>query len=104
MHFNVAARTREIGIRMAVGAKAVDILQLVVGSGARLALVGIALGAFASIWVTDVLGGIVFGIQPNDPWSFAAAALVLTTVALAACLFPALRAAHLDPLSALREE
>jgi predicted permease len=104
MHFTVAARTREIGIRMAVGARAADILHLVIGSGAKLAIIGIAAGALASIWVTDALAGMLFAIQPTDPWSFAGAAVVLTTVAIAACFFPALRAAHLDPISALRDE
>lgn len=104
MHLTVTARTREIGIRMAVGARAGDILHLVIGSGAKLAIMGIAAGAFASAWVTDVLAGILFAIKPTDLWSFAGAAIVLTLVAIAACLFPALRAAHLDPISAMRDE
>ncbi|HXB69877.1 MAG TPA: ABC transporter permease [Candidatus Acidoferrales bacterium] len=104
MHFAVAAKTREIGIRIAVGARAADILGLVLSDGVRLALAGIAAGALASAWTTEALAGLLFGVKPTDPASFAAAATVLATVAVAACYLPARRAARLDPVAALREE
>jgi putative ABC transport system permease protein len=104
MHFAVAAKTREIGIRIAVGARAADILALVVGDGARLALAGIAAGALASAWTTEALASLLFGVKPTDPASFAGAATVLAAVAVVACCLPARRAASLDPVAALREE
>ena len=104
MHFAVAAKTREIGIRIAVGARHADILRLVVGDGARLALAGIAAGAFASAWTTEALRNLLFGVTPGDPASFAAATALLAAVAVTACYLPARRAARLDPVSALREE
>jgi predicted permease len=104
MHFAVAAKTREIGIRMAVGARASDILGLVLGDGARLAAAGIVAGALASAWTTEALSGLLFGVKPTDPASFAGAAAVLATVAVLACYMPARRAARLDPVAALREE
>ena len=104
MHFAVAAKTREIGIRIAVGARAADILGLVVRDGARLALMGIAAGALASAWTTEALANLLYGVKPTDPLSFAAAGGLLAIVALMACYLPARRAAHLDPIAALREE
>ena len=104
MHFAVSAKTREIGIRMAVGARAGDILGLVMTDGAKLALAGIGAGALASMWVTEALSSLLFAVKPSDPASFAGAAGVLAGVALAACYLPARRAARLDPVRALREE
>jgi predicted permease len=104
MHFAVAAKTREIGVRMAVGARAVDILALVLGDGARLAIAGIATGAIASTWVTDALAAMLFQVKPTDAASFASAAGILFLVAVVACYLPARRAARLDPITALREE
>ncbi|HLW76287.1 MAG TPA: ABC transporter permease, partial [Bryobacteraceae bacterium] len=97
MHFAVSAKTREIGIRMAVGARASDILHSVIAGGTRLALAGIAVGAFVSVWITQLLASMLFQLEPTDPISFAAAAAILTMVAIAASLLPAVRAARLDP-------
>ena len=104
MHFAVAAKTREIGIRIAVGARNADIFRLVVGDGARLALAGIVAGALASAWTTEALRNLLFGVTPGDPASFAASTAMLATVAVIACYLPARRAARLDPVTALREE
>jgi putative ABC transport system permease protein len=104
MHFSVAAKTREIGIRMAVGARSVNIARLVIGDGARLAATGIAAGAIGSVWTNDVLSGLLFGVKATDPASFGAAAALLAVVSVMACWLPARRAARLDPVAALREE
>jgi predicted permease len=104
MHFAVAAKTREIGIRMAVGARASNIFGLVIGDGARLALWGIAVGSVVSMWTTTALSGMLFTVKPTDPISFASAAAILVAVALGACYLPARRAATLDPVVALRED
>jgi putative ABC transport system permease protein len=104
MHFSVAAKTREIGIRVALGARGTDILRLVLTDGARLAIAGVAAGALGAEWTNDVLSGILFGVKPTDPASFLAAAGLLAAVAIAACTLPAVRAARLDPVTALREE
>jgi putative ABC transport system permease protein len=104
MHFAVIAKTREIGIRIAVGARGADIAWLVIGDGARLAVAGIVVGAFASAWATEALAGLLFGVQSTDPVSFAAAAAILTAIAVGACYLPARRAARLDPVAALREQ
>ncbi len=104
MHFAVAAKTREIGIRMAVGARALNIVGLVIGDGTKLALLGIAAGGVLSMWTTAALSGMLFEVKPTDPASFATAAGILLAVAMGACYLPARRAAQLDPLSALREE
>jgi putative ABC transport system permease protein len=104
MHFSVAAKTREIGIRIAVGARSVNIARLVIGDGVRLAATGIAAGAIGSVWTNDVLSGLLFGVKTTDPVSFGAAAALLAVVSVMACWLPARRAARLDPVAALREE
>jgi putative ABC transport system permease protein len=102
--FSVAQRTREIGIRMALGAQAGDVLRLVLRQGLGLSLVGVALGIAASLAGTRVLRGLLYGVAPTDPATFAAVALLLVTVALFACLIPARRALRVDPVVALRHE
>jgi putative ABC transport system permease protein len=102
--FSVAQRTREIGIRMALGAQARDVLRLVMRQGLTLSLLGIAAGICVSLAGTRVLAGLLYGVAPTDPTTFAAVALLLGVVALAACLVPARRALSVDPIVALRYE
>ncbi|MBI2690087.1 MAG: ABC transporter permease [Acidobacteria bacterium] len=102
--YSVTQRTQEIGVRMALGASGANVLQLVVGQGGRLALIGVVLGLIGAAAVTKVMKKLLFQIEPADTTTFAAAAVVLGTVALAASLLPALRAARINPVVALRNE
>jgi predicted permease len=102
IQYSVATRTQEIGLRMAVGARAGDVFRLVVGEGLLLCLAGLALGLVGAWWLGRAGSSLLFGVSAGDPWTFATASLLLTVVALAACYFPARRAATLDPVVALR--
>jgi putative ABC transport system permease protein len=102
--YGVAQRTREVGLRVALGATAGDVLRLILSSGVRLLAAGLALGVAAAALATRFLGSLVFGVSPLDPGTFAAAAMVLVTVAAAANVVPALRALRVDPAVALRGE
>jgi putative ABC transport system permease protein len=100
----VTERTREIGVRAALGATRRELLALVVGRGMGLATLGVAIGAGASLALARLLGELLFGVAPFDPITFASVAVLLLAVALAACLVPAWRAARVDPVIALRSE
>jgi putative ABC transport system permease protein len=102
--YGVSQRTREIGIRMALGAGQGEVLSLVVGQGMKLLLLGIAAGTFAAWLLTPVMSGLLFAIRPSDPLTFASSALFLALVAVLACYIPARRAAKVDPMVALRSE
>ncbi|HEX7181626.1 MAG TPA: ABC transporter permease [Thermoanaerobaculia bacterium] len=102
--YTVVQRRQEIGIRMALGARAEHVVRSVLRQGLALIAGGAALGALASLWLGRFLSGLVFGIGTTDLTTFAAVALLLTTTALLASMVPALRAAHLDPASVLRSE
>jgi putative ABC transport system permease protein len=102
--YSVSQRTREIGIRVALGAQADDVLGLVVGQGLRLAVLGIAVGLAAALALTRVLSSYLYGINPRDPLTFAAVSVLLVLTALAACYIPARRAAMVDPMVSLRYE
>jgi predicted permease len=100
----VSQRTREIGIRMALGAQQNKILRMVVGQGARVALLGIAIGLVASFGLTRIMSSMLFGVSATDPLTFAAVLVLLLAAALAACWIPARRASRVDPMVALRHE
>ena len=102
--YEVARRTREIGIRMALGAHSGDVLRLVIGQGLVLAASGAAIGISVALGVTRFLNSLLYGVKPADPLTFAAVALFLAAVALLACYIPARRAMRVDPMVALRYE
>jgi putative ABC transport system permease protein len=104
MSYAVARRTREVGVRMALGARAADVLRLVLAQGAAAIAVGVALGIGGSLVLTRTLQTLLYGVSPTDPVTFAAVALLLGSVALGASYVPARRATRVDPLVALRSE
>jgi predicted permease len=104
MTYVVSQRTREIGIRMALGAQVRDVLKLVLGQGLKLVFLGVALGTAASLAVTRLVKSLLLGVSATDPLTFVAIAALLTLVALLACWIPARRATKVDPMVALRCE
>ena len=104
MAYTVSLQTREIGVRMALGAQQTSILRLVLLNGFRLVAAGVLFGLLASFALTRFLAGQISGVSVTDPWTFAAVVAVVVSVGVAACLLPARRAARVDPLLALRYE
>jgi putative ABC transport system permease protein len=102
--YSVSQRTAELGLRMALGATPQGVLRLIVVEGMKVALVGIAVGVLGGVAVGRAVSSLVFGVAVRDPATFTGVALMLATVALAACAIPARRAAKVDPMVALRYE
>ena len=104
LSYSVAQRRREIGVRMAMGAGARDVIKLVVGQAMLLAFAGVAIGLGAAFALTRLMRALLFGVSPTDPMTFGLVALILVAVALLAALVPARRATKVDPMIALRSE
>jgi ABC-type antimicrobial peptide transport system permease subunit len=104
MAFAVARRTREIGVRMAMGARPGRLVGMVLGQAIRLSALGIGLGLLGSLWLTRFLETLLYETRPIDGPAYAAAALILAAVAVVAALLPALRATRVDPVVSLRSE
>ena len=104
LSYLVSRRTREIGIRVAIGARRPDVIRMILGSGLSLALVGITGGIVLAFGITRLLRGLLHGVTPADPATFAAVALLLTLVAILASAVPAWRASRVDPVVALKSE
>jgi putative ABC transport system permease protein len=102
--YSVAQRTREIGVRIALGARTTDVHRLVLGRTLRLLAFGLLAGTAGALAVTRLMAGLLFEVAPWDPAAFAAGSVVLASVAIAAAWLPARRAARVDPMTALRSE
>jgi putative ABC transport system permease protein len=104
MSYAVTQRAHELGIRVALGARAGEVMKLVLGQGMKLAASGVAVGVLASFGLTRLIKGLLFGVDAADPLTFGSIALLLLSVALLSCYFPARRATKVDPIVALRQE
>lgn len=102
--YSVAQRTREIGLRRALGAKESDVLKLVLGEGFFVISIGLALGLLVAFGATRLIAGFLYGVAPTDPLTFVGVPVLLGLIALGACYIPARRATKVDPLVALRYE
>lgn len=104
MMYVVSQRTREIGIRMALGANVRDVLRMIVSQGMRMVMIGLVLGLAGAFALTRVFASLLLGVGTTDPLTFVGVAVLLVLIALLACWIPARRATKVDPLVALRQE
>ena len=104
MAYSVSQRTAEIGLRVALGAQRGDVFQLILGQGVKLTLLGVLIGLVPALGIARLFASLLFGVGATDPATFVSIALLLVSVALAACIFPARRALAVDPIQALRTE
>jgi putative ABC transport system permease protein len=104
MAYSVSRRTREIGVRAALGAGSGDILRMILGQGMRTIFIGLAIGIAGSLVLTRTVESLLFGVTATDPLTFASVALLLMVIAIVACYIPARRATKVDPVIALRYE
>jgi ABC-type antimicrobial peptide transport system permease subunit len=102
LSYSVTERTREFGVRLAIGAHRRDVLYLVLGRAARLAGLGICVGVVASAALSRLMTSLLYGVMPTDTWTYGAVALILFLVSMLAAYLPALRATRVDPVVALR--
>jgi ABC-type antimicrobial peptide transport system permease subunit len=102
MSYTVSQGTRELGLRMALGAGSSDLLRLVASRGLRLTTAGLVIGAIAAVVLTRLMGNLLYKVSPYDPLAFGSALLVIAIASLAACFFPAWRATRIDPVRALQ--
>jgi putative ABC transport system permease protein len=102
IQYSIATRTREIGLRMAIGARPGEIFRMIISEGLTLSLTGVAIGLVGAFWLGGAGSSLLLGVTASDPLTFTTVSLLLTAVALAACYFPARRAMRLDPIRALR--
>ena len=104
LSYSVSQRWREFSVRVAIGARQADVVRLVVGSGARLAMVGLGVGFGVALLLTRLMIDLLFGVQPADPGTFLAVSVLLGATALLACYVPARRAMRVNPVDVLRHE
>jgi putative ABC transport system permease protein len=104
MSYSVSWRTQEIGIRMALGAQRSDVLKMIVGQGMLMTMIGVVIGLGAALALSRLLASLLYGVSPRDLFTFSAVSVLLTFVALIACIIPARRAMKVDPIVALRTE
>jgi putative ABC transport system permease protein len=104
LSYNVGKRTKEIGIRRALGAQRVDVFRLIIGQGMLVVLFGVLLGLLLAVAATRVIGGFLYGVGTTDPLTFAVVVLGVAATAIVSCYLPARQATKVDPMVALREE